>query len=334
MMNYLLPGGTNILYAKYGSDMSPKVSVLIPTFNYAHFLDETIQSALGQTFTDFELLIVDNCSDDDTATVVAAYLGDARVSYHRNEKNLGLVGNWNRCLELANGEYIKFLCADDKFEKTMLEKYVEVMDGDPGISLITCDKQAFGSKNHETITPVTYKQPGHKSVLDMLFNNYCWIGEPTSVMFRRKDLSVGKFSEDYIQYVDWEYWIRLLAIGDCYVVPEKLAYVRFHPKTNSKQLKKRRFVLCFEEYRLCKAVQEGHYGIDTRGSNIDEAVRRRAAFCIKQGMLKTIPELYRKDSRKAFAKAFRIAWEENLFKTTFTELFHGIKRKTQRQLAN
>jgi glycosyltransferase involved in cell wall biosynthesis len=314
--------------------MSPKVSVLVPTYNYAHFLDETIQSALGQTYRDFELLIVDNCSDDDTAMVVAKYQHDQRVSFHRNEKNLGLVGNWNRCLELAKGEYIKFLCADDKFEPTILEKYVEIMDGDPGISLITCDKQAFGSKTHETITPVQYRQPGSKSVLDMLFNNYCWIGEPTSVMFRRRDLSVGRFSEQYIQYVDWEFWIRLLSIGDCYVVPQKLAFVRFHPRTNSKQLKKRRFVLCFEEYRLCKAVQQGLYRINTIGSNIDEAVQKRAAFCIRQAMLKTIPELYRKDCRVAFAQAFRIAWEENLIKTTFTELFAGLKRKTQRQLAN
>jgi glycosyltransferase involved in cell wall biosynthesis len=314
--------------------MLPKVSVLIPAYNYANFLDETIQSALGQTYTDFELLIVDNCSTDNTAEVVGKYLSDKRVSYHRNERNLGLVGNWNRCLELAKGEYIKFLCADDKFDSTILEKYVPVMDSDPGISLITCDKQAFGAKSHETITPVTHKQPGHKSVLDMLLANYCWIGEPTSVMFRRRDLKVGRFSNDYIQYVDWEFWIRLLAIGDCYVVPEKLAYVRFHPRTNSKQLKKQKYILCFEEYRLCKSVQQGKYAIDTRGSRIDEAVQRRAAFCIRQAMLKTIPELHKKESRSAFVRAFAILKEEHLFKTTFKELFGGLKRKTQRQLAN
>jgi hypothetical protein len=208
------------------------------------------------------------------------------------------------------------------------------MDNDPEISLITCDKQAFGSKTHETITPVTHKQPGHKSVLGMLENNYCWIGEPTSVMFRKKHLNVGQFSNEFIQYVDWEFWIRLLAIGDCYVVPEKLAYVRFHPRTNSKDLKKKRFILCFEEYRLCKDVQLGKYAIDTAGSRIDHAVKQSAANCIRRAMLKTIPELHKKECREAFRKAFIIAKNENLFITTFVELFKGLKRKTTRQLAN
>jgi glycosyltransferase involved in cell wall biosynthesis len=312
----------------------PKVSIVIPTYNYEHFLDETIQSALSQTFTDFELIIVDNCSTDATSEVVAKYLSDQRVKYFVNDRNIGVVGNFNRCLELARGEYIKFLCADDRFAPTILEKYVPVMDADPGISLITCDKQAFGSKSHETITPVTYKQPGHKCVLEQLRNNYCWIGEPTSVMFRRKHLSVGRFSNEFSQYVDWEYWIRLLAIGDCYIVPEKLVYVRFHPGTQSKEQKKKRFVLCFEEYKLCKDVQQGKYGIDTAGSEIDEAVRLTASNCIRRAMLKTIPELYKKECRDAFRRAFMIAKNENLFFTTFAELFKGLKRKTVRQLAN
>jgi glycosyltransferase involved in cell wall biosynthesis len=317
-----------------GLKSPPKVSILIPAYNYAHYLDDAMQSALGQTFTDFELIIVDNCSTDKTEEVIAKYLTDPRVKFYVNESNIGVVANFNRCLELANGEYIKFLCADDKFAPTILEKYVPIMDADPGISLITCDKQAFGAKTHETITPVTHKQNGHKCVLEMLRNNYCWIGEPTSVMFRKKDLVVGRFSSEFKQYVDWEFWIRLLAIGDCYVVPEKLAFVRFHPGTQSKEMKKKRFVVCFEEYKLCKDVQQGKYGIHTAGSTIDEAVKMTAANCIRRAMLKTIPELHRQDSRDAFRKAFRIAKNEHLFMTTFAELFKGLKRKTVRQLAN
>lgn len=317
-----------------GLKSTPKVSIVIPTYNYARFLDDAIQSALSQTFTDFDLTIVDNCSNDGTKIVVEKYLADPRVNYYVNERNLGVVGNFNRCLELANGEYVKFLCADDKFDPTILEKYVPIMDTDQGISLITCDKQAFGSKTHETITPVTFKQAGQKCVLEMLKNNYCWIGEPTSVMFRKKHLSVGKFSTEFSQYVDWEYWIRLLSVGDCYIVPEKLAYVRFHPGTVSKEQKKKRFILCFEEYKLCKDVQQGKYGIDTAGSDIEEAVRRTAANCIRRGMLKTIPELHKRESREAFRKALKIARNENLFFTTFAELFKGLKRKTARQLAN
>jgi glycosyltransferase involved in cell wall biosynthesis len=312
----------------------PKVTIIIPTYNYAHYLPETIQSALNQTFKDFNLVIVDNGSTDNTAEVVKPFLGDTRVSYHRNERNLGLVPNWNLSMKYATGEYVKFLCADDRLHEKMLEKYVPIMDSDHGISLITCDKQAFGAKDHETITPFTHKQPGSRSVLQQLENNYCWIGEPTSVMFRRRDLSVGEFSPHFQQYVDWEYWIRLLAVGDCYIVPEKLAFVRFHPGTNSKDLKKKRFIVCFEEYRLCKDVQQGKYKINTEGSNIDKAVKDRAAACVKIAMLKTIPELYLKECREAFQKAFNIVLEEKLFTRTLSELFQGLKRKTLRQLTN
>lgn len=313
---------------------NPKVSIVVPTYNYAHYLDETIQSALDQTYQDYELLIVDNHSTDNTEQVIQKYLGDPRVAYHKNPKNLGLVGNWNKCLELANGEYIKFLCADDKFHPEMLEKYVAVMEQYPNVSLVTCDKQAFGSKTHQTITPLTHLVEGRTANLHMLIGKYCWIGEPTSVMFRKRDLKVGNFSNEYNQYVDWEMWIRLLTAGDCYIVPEILAYVRFHPDTVSKQQKKKRFILCFEEYELCKKVQQKKYNIDTTGSGIDEAVKDRAAFCIRQAMLKTIPHLYQKESREAFTRAFRIAYEEKLFYTTLLELFQGLKRKTLRKIAS
>lgn len=289
----------------------PKVSILVPTYNYAHYLDDTIPSALNQTYADFELLIVDNHSTDNTEEAIQKYLKDPRVSYHKNPKNLGVVANFNRCLELANGEYIKFLCADDKFHPQILEKYVPIMDQYPNVSLITCDKQAFGHKNHQTITPLTHLINGRTANLHMLIGNYCWIGEPSSVMFRKRDLNEGKFTSEYKQYVDWEMWIRLLTVGDCYVVPEILVYVRFHAGSVSKEQKRKRFILSFEEYKLCKDVQQKKYNIDLNNSGIDEAVKKRAIRFVKQSMLKTIPELYKKESRRAFRKGSKIAYEEN-----------------------
>lgn len=311
---------------------TPRVSIMIPTYNYAHYLEETIQSALDQTYTDFELWIVDNHSTDNTEEVIQKYLRDPRVSYHKNERNLGIVNNFNKCLELGNGEYIKFLCADDKFHPQIIEKYVAVMDQYPNVSLVTCDKQAFEGKTHQTITPLTHLIEGRTANLHMIENNYCWIGEPTSVMFRKRDLSVGQFSHEYKQYVDWEFWTRLLTVGDCYVVPEILAYVRFHPNTVSKAQKRKKFVLSFEEYKLCKDVQEEKYNINTQGSGIDKAVKKRALVFIKEGMLKTIPRLYDKSSREAFKVAFDIARKENLFFSAIAELVKGLKRKTFRHL--
>lgn len=115
----------------------PRVSVLIPTYNSAPFLDEAIQSVLDQTFADFELIINDNNSTDDTEEIAKKYLSDPRVSFYKNPANIGMAGNWNKLLAHAKGEYIKFLMSDDKFHPQLLEKFVPVMDQYPNVSLIT-----------------------------------------------------------------------------------------------------------------------------------------------------------------------------------------------------
>ncbi|RYG48803.1 MAG: glycosyltransferase family 2 protein [Chitinophagaceae bacterium] len=307
--------------------ISPKVSVLIPTYNYAHFLDETIQSVLNQTFADYELIIVDNNSTDKTDDVVGKYLSDPRISYHKNQTNLGLAGNWNKCLEYAGGEYIKFLCADDKFHPELLEKFVSVMDSHPGVSLITCDKEVFHAKSFVTKVQFRHMLEGKSALLNTL-NDHCWIGEPSSVMFRRKNLSVGKFTTEYIMHIDWEMWLRMLTVGDCYVVPETLSYIRYHPEQHARKMKKMKYVICFEEYNLAKDVQlaqKFQYQIDSNDQRIRNAVKKRATFCVRHAMFKIIPQLYRKESWPVFKKAFTIGYREGVFGAAVMELFKGFR---------
>src|SRR6187551_3097335 len=106
----------------------PKVSVLIPTYNSAPFLDDAIRSVLDQTFTDFELIIVDNCSTDNSKAVISQYLSDDRIKFYVNEKNIGSNGNFNKCFSLANGEYVKCLCSDDKLHPELLHRFVAIME--------------------------------------------------------------------------------------------------------------------------------------------------------------------------------------------------------------
>ena len=92
---------------------SPRVSICIPTWRVGDFLEAAIQSVLSQTFTDFELVVVDDCSGDDTVARVRKYAEDPRLRCLVNQDNLGPEGNWNRCLAEASGEYIKLLPHDD-----------------------------------------------------------------------------------------------------------------------------------------------------------------------------------------------------------------------------
>src|ERR1700709_90296 len=91
-----------------------RLSVCIPVYNGERYLDECLRSVRDQTHADFEVVIVDDCSTDGTRDVVGHHAAqDERIRLSVNAHNRGLVGNWNRCLELASGEWIKFLFQDD-----------------------------------------------------------------------------------------------------------------------------------------------------------------------------------------------------------------------------
>ena len=116
----------------------PAVSVCIPTFNYGRFLPDAIKSVLAQTFTDFELVVVDNASTDATAELMEAFVrSDPRIRFFRNAENVGIVKNFNRALGHATGDYVKILCADDLLAPAALERSLAVIRNNPAVSLVT-----------------------------------------------------------------------------------------------------------------------------------------------------------------------------------------------------
>src|SRR3990167_954010 len=99
--------------------MLPLVSVCVPTFNSEKYLRQTLDCVLGQTFQDIEIVVVDNRSTDCTVGICREYQQqDRRLSIHENQTNLGAFANFNRCIQLATGTYIKFLMSDDLLEPT------------------------------------------------------------------------------------------------------------------------------------------------------------------------------------------------------------------------
>lgn len=116
----------------------PKVSVLIPVYNRANFIAECIQSALDQTYPDFEVVVVDNASDDGTWEICQRFAAlDQRVRVFRNDTNIGPVRNWKRCAEEAMGEFSKILFSDDCLEPNCLSEMVPKLD-DPDVALVYC----------------------------------------------------------------------------------------------------------------------------------------------------------------------------------------------------
>lgn len=117
--------------------MRPKVSILIPVFNRKNFISACIQSALDQTFTDFEVVVVDNASNDGTWDICQQLAAsDSRVKVFRNDVNIGPVRNWLRCLELATGEYGKFLFSDDLMMPSFLAETLPRLE-DPSVAFVS-----------------------------------------------------------------------------------------------------------------------------------------------------------------------------------------------------
>jgi glycosyltransferase involved in cell wall biosynthesis len=289
---------------------TPKVSVLIPTYNYARYLDEAIQSVLDQTFQDFEIVIVDDHSTDNTDEVVAKYLGDPRIVYHKNPVNLGLVGNFNHALKFARAGYIKFLLADDKFHQTLLEKFCKVLDENPDVSLVTSGSGTFGDVNETRKLPFTGLQPGEKVIHEALNHGKGnWIGEPTVVMFRKNSLTIGQFNPQYICLVDLDMWLRLLTIGDCYIIPETLAYFRVHRKQASNKSSIRNW---FDEYYFYRDVKTKNvYNVELGQLDIDAVIKRKAKKCVKR-VSSMIPHFYKKGNMPLILEGLKIGWAEKI----------------------
>lgn len=167
----------------------PKVSILIPVFNRKDYIAECIQSALDQTFTDFEIVVVDNASEDGTWEMCQKFAAmDSRVRIFRNDSNIGPVCNWKRCAEEAKGEFSKILFSDDCLEPNCLSEMVPKLD-DPEVALVYCAAR-IGKSRDESI--IAYSQSDSSRVSSPQFINFVLTGKapvsPGAILIRTHDL--------------------------------------------------------------------------------------------------------------------------------------------------
>ena len=209
-----------------------KVSVCIPTYNYGNYIAETIASVLAQNYSDFELLIIDDCSSDQTAQVVESYAKqDPRIRFIVNEVNLGMVENWNSCLAQAKGEYIKFVFGDDLLASPdALGRMVSLLDNDDTISLACSARNLINESSLVTKIESHFNTgiiEGTEVINHCLANQWNYIGEPSVVLFRKCQAGRG-FNSIYKQIVDLEMWFHLLEQGSFAYINEPLCSFRIH----------------------------------------------------------------------------------------------------------
>lgn len=199
--------------------MNDLVSIIMPSYNTAKFISETIESVLAQTYTDWELIIVDDCSTDNTGEVVESFLPDNRIKYIKNEKNSGAAVSRNRALCEAKGKWIAFLDSDDVWLPEKLEKQIAFMEkNDYHFSYTNyIEIDEFSIPNGRVIT-------GPKKVTRHGMYNYCWMGCLT-VMYDAETIGLIQIA-DIKKNNDYAMWLKVCKKSDCYLLDETLAKYR------------------------------------------------------------------------------------------------------------
>jgi hypothetical protein len=212
---------------------SPKVSVLIPTFNYARYLPEAIESVLAQDLEDFELVISDDCSTDNSAEIIAHFAAkDRRLHFTIHRRRLGMVQNWNWCLSQVRAPYAKIVFGDDRLaSRSTLSQLVALLDAHPSAVIASSprfliDENSQVIKVQDSLGKAGLHQ-GTKVIERCLVRDENLVGEPSIVLFRTAAARRG-FNENYRQLVDVEMWCHLLERGDLIYAPQPLSCFRRH----------------------------------------------------------------------------------------------------------
>lgn len=211
---------------------APVVSVVMAAKNYARFLPMAVGSVERQTFPDWELLIIDDGSSDDTPSAVQPFLDDPRVQYHRSDR-LGQPRAKNLGVGLSRGRVITFLDADDVWLPHKLERQLEVLDTDPGLGVCFCRRGLIDEAGERL--PVNDPTPPTGRVLDQLFlrNFVCF----SSVAVRREVFDhVGGFDPALDLAIDYDLWLRAARHYDFGFVDEELVLYRTGHGNLSKRL--------------------------------------------------------------------------------------------------
>jgi glycosyltransferase involved in cell wall biosynthesis len=213
----------------------PKVSIGMPVYNGERFLRETLDSLLGQTFEDFELIISDNGSTDGTQTMCREYAArDSRIRYHREEINRGAGWNYNRVVDLARGVYFKWAAHDDLCAPTYLERCVEVLDRDPAVILTYPDDIDIDEKgnriNRKRASHIPSRERGSSPDVAQRFRRLVLLDYDCEEVFGLVRLDILRRTKLILNYADSDRTLlgELGLYGPFYGIPDPLFYHRHH----------------------------------------------------------------------------------------------------------
>lgn len=201
---------------------TPKITVLMPVYNNESYINEAIDSVLNQTFSDFQLLIIDDGSTDNSVSLIKQY-DDSRINLVEKDDNTGLIDCLNLGMSLANGQYIARMDGDDISVADRLDKQLAILENSSEIKVCGCWLKTFGDKEEL----IKHKEFHDEIVANMLLHCSMTMG---SVMFERKALEGYQFDKDKVHVEDYDFWSRIAWSCKFYNIQEVLYLYRVHHK--------------------------------------------------------------------------------------------------------
>ena len=211
----------------------PKVSVLMPVYNTKdRYLRDAIDSILAQTFTDFELLIINDASTQKHVEAVVLSYKDPRIKYKANEANIGITHTRNKLLEWAAGEYLAVMDHDDISLPIRFMRQVEHLDAHPDVGVVSCCFERFRFKNKNGKIKIRLE---HDADIRLALVGTCAVLHPASML--RKSVLIDnniRYENEFTPAEDYALWCRLIPHTKFYNIPEVLFRYRCHSNNTSR----------------------------------------------------------------------------------------------------
>ncbi len=214
--------------------MIPKVSVIIPNYNHARFLKQRIDSVLNQEYDDFEIILLDDCSTDDSRTIIAEYANNPKITIYLNDSNSGSTfKQWNKGLQLTKGELIWIAESDDIADPSFLKNAVDILNHTQEIGLYEC-RSYWVDENSNVMDPeplqvIAQEIKGKEFIMQQLLNGNS-IHNASAVVFRKSlvELPISRDISDLKYCGDWLFWVKILAKSNFYLSNQYHNYFRRH----------------------------------------------------------------------------------------------------------
>ncbi|SHJ39611.1 Glycosyl transferase family 2 [Clostridium cavendishii DSM 21758] len=268
----------------------PLVSILIPNYNYGHYLENCIESAFNQTYPNIEIIFQDNNSTDNSYDIALKYEKKYRGTHRyfsvgKNKRNLGSDINSNICRERSEGKYLMYLSSDDAIKPTCIERCVEIMEKYNNVGMVMTHRDEIYENGVSTKTPSFYNKsciiPGEEQAAVFMMAG---IAVPSQLLLRRStmDLLIKRRTTAFQVAGDWYNNFLMACCGDVAYINEALCYYRVHTGSETSESEENLLGI-FEHYQLinCFKNTAESFNLKKPLERYEEAVKKLGSMCLR-----------------------------------------------------